>query len=61
MLFADYTFEVLNDGTIIMDKELKPSSVKVKTGDQYVAHVTFDERIIFQKVQQDGRDSGINQ
>lgn len=60
MLFVDYNFEVLPNGTIIMDKELKPSSVKVKTGDQFVAHVTFDERIIFQKVE-DGRDSGTNQ
>jgi hypothetical protein len=57
MLFADYLFELLDDGTILMDEELSPESIKVKNGDKFVAHVTRDGRIMFKKVQ-DGRSSG---
>lgn len=62
MLFVDYTFDVLENGTIIMDKELDAKKLHLKNGDKYVASVTFDGRIIFQKLEEDdGRNSGANQ
>ena len=50
MLFVDYVFDVLENGTIIMDKELTADKLHMKDGDKYVANVTFDGRIILQKV-----------
>ena len=62
MLFVDYVFDVLENGTIIMDRELDASKLHMKNGDRYVANVTFDGRIILQKVREDdGRDSRVNQ
>ena len=62
MLFVDYVFDVLENGTIIMDRELTAKQLFLKNGDKYVANVTFDGRVIFQKVrEEDGRDSGTNQ
>ena len=61
MLFVDYVFDVLENGTIIMDKELDASKLHMKNGDRYVANVTFDGRIILQKVREDdGRTSRVN-
>lgn len=60
MLFLDYTFDVLDNGTIIMDKELDARKLHLKNGDRYVVNVTFDGRVIFQKVR-DERDSGTDQ
>jgi hypothetical protein len=51
MLFLDYVFDVLENGTIMMDKELTADKLHLKDGDHYVANVTFDGRIIFQKIQ----------
>jgi len=51
MLFVDYVFDVLENGTIIMDKELTAQKLNLKNGDQYVANVTFDGRVVFQKIQ----------
>ena len=50
MLFVDYNFDVIENGTIIMDKELTADKLNLKDGDRYVANVTFDGRIVFQKV-----------
>jgi hypothetical protein len=50
MLFVDYVFDVLENGTIIMDKELSAAKLNLKDGDKYVANVTFDGRVVFQKV-----------
>ena len=63
MLFVDYTFDLLENGTIIMDKELTANKLNLKNGDKYVANVTFDGRIVFQKLreQENGRPSGTNQ
>lgn len=61
MLFVDYVFDVLENGTIIMDKELDAKKLNLKNGDKYIANVTFDGRIVFQKVkEEDGRDSRTN-
>ena len=62
MLFVDYTFDVLENGTIIMDKELDAKKLYLKNGDKYVANVTFDGRVVFQKLrEEDGRNSGTDQ
>ncbi len=61
MLFVDYVFDVLENGTIIMDKELDAKKLHLQNGDRYVANVTFDGRVVFQKVKEDGRPSGTNQ
>jgi hypothetical protein len=63
MLFVDYVFDVLENGTIIMDKELDAKKLHMKNGDKYVANVTFDGRIVLQKIreQENGRVSGTNQ
>lgn len=52
MLFVDYVFDVLENGTIVMDKELTAKSLNVQNGDKYVVNVTFDGRVVFQKVVQ---------
>ena len=51
MLFVDYVFDLLENGTIIMDKELKAEKLGIKNGDKYIVNVTWDGRIVFQKVQ----------
>ena len=55
MLFVDYVFDVLENGTIIMDKELSATKLNLKNGDRYIVNVTFDGRIVFQKVQENAR------
>jgi formylmethanofuran dehydrogenase subunit D len=42
---------VLENGTIIMDSELDAKKLNMKNGDKYVANVTYDGRIVLQKVQ----------
>ncbi len=51
-MFVDYYFDVLDNGTIIMDRELTAKQLNVQHGDKYVVNVTFDGRIVFQKVQE---------
>ena len=56
VMFVDYVFDVLDNGTIIMDKELKASQLNINDGDEYVVNVTMDGRIVFQKLREkDGR------
>ena len=45
MLFVDYVFDVLDNGTIIMDKDLTAKKLNLKDGDNYVVNVTFDGKI----------------
>ena len=49
MLFVDYVFDLMPDGSILMDKELSAKSLQVETGDRFEVHVSFDGRIIFRK------------
>lgn len=49
MLFVDYVFDLLPDGSIMMDKELSAKSLQVKTGDKFEVFVSFDGRIVFRK------------
>lgn len=48
MLFVDYTFHRAYDGSIILDDELKPSTLGVAEGDQFVVRIV-DDRIILEK------------
>ena len=57
MLFVDYVFDVLENGTIIMDKELDAKKLHMKNGDKYIANVTFDGRIVLQKLKEDDERS----
>lgn len=56
MLFVDYTFSLLPDGSIMMDEELKPSSLQVETGDRFVVFVVND-KIYFRKMPEHGSSS----
>jgi len=58
MLFVDYVFDLLENGTIMMDKELTADKLNLKDGDRYVANVTFDGRIVFQKIQKSESENG---
>jgi hypothetical protein len=60
MLFADYFFELLPDGSILMDKELAANSLQVQNGDMFKVHITFDGRIILQKVVKDDTETKTN-
>ena len=57
MLFVDYDFDLMPDGSILMDKELSAKSLQVKTGDRFEIYVSFDGRIIFRKVPDVNRKS----
>lgn len=59
-MFVDYVFDVLDNGTIMMDKELTAKQLNLKNGDMFKANVTFDGRIVFQKVKENERNSGSN-
>ena len=49
MQFWDYTFDLLPNGDIAFDKELKPEQLEVKTGDKFVV-VLVDGVIVLKKV-----------
>lgn len=57
MLFVDYVFDLMPDGSILMDKELSAKSLQVKTGDRFEVHVSFDGRIIFRKIPDANRET----
>lgn len=48
MLFVDYIFDLLSDGSIALDKDLKPSDINVEEGDEFIV-VLHDGRIILAK------------
>ena len=48
MIFADYTFDVIQNGTIIFDEEIKPSDLYLSEGDEYVVEIRND-RVVFKK------------
>jgi len=60
MLFVDYVFDLLPDGSIMMDKELSSKSLQVKTGDKFEVFVSFDGRIVFRKVKDDNTETKTN-
>lgn len=60
MLFADYYFETLPDGSILMDKELAAKSLQVANGDQFIVHVSFDGRIILRKIAKNDAETKTN-
>lgn len=49
MLFVDYNFHLLPDGSIQMDSELKASSLQVKEGDKFAVTISDNGTIYFRK------------
>jgi len=49
MLFLDYSFFLLVDGSIAYDDELKPEQLQIVDGDKFVASVK-DGKIMLKKV-----------
>ena len=50
MTFLDYVFSLMSDGSIVMDPELKPDSIKVKNGDKFEIVITPEGTIVFKKI-----------
>jgi len=55
MLFVDYTFHTAFDGSIIMDEELKASSLGVQDGDTFVVRIVDGHIVLEKQKTQDGR------
>ena len=49
MLFLDYSFFLLVDGSLALDAELKPEQLEIVDGDVFVASVK-DGKIVLKKV-----------
>jgi len=49
MLFVDYFFTLLPDGSIMMDEELTPEQIKIKEGDSFNV-VIKDNRVTLRKI-----------
>jgi hypothetical protein len=60
MLFVDYVFDLMPDGSILMDKELSAKSLQVKNGDRFDVYISFDGRIIFRKILDVNREPKTN-
>ena len=48
-MFVDYVFNLLPDGSIMMDNELKPTLLNVKDGDRFVVKINDKGNVFFQK------------
>ena len=49
MLFLDYSFFLLVDGSIALDDELQPEQLQIVDGDRFIASV-IDGKIVLKKV-----------
>jgi hypothetical protein len=49
MLFVDYNFHLLPDGSIQWDPELTPSKLEVKEGDEFVVSINDNNLVYFRK------------
>lgn len=49
MLFLDYSFFLLVDGSIAYDDELKPEQLQIVDGDKFIA-IVKDGKILLKKV-----------
>ena len=59
MLFVDYTFTLLPDGSILLDPELCPKSLKVETGDKFEVVLGPDNGVFFKKLNPLDKPEGI--
>lgn len=50
MLFIDYTFELLPDGSIIMDPEIDLHRLEMEEGDRFIVCKTHNGRVMLRKV-----------
>ena len=54
MKFIDYYFDLLPDGSIMMDSELYPNSLQVKQGDKFITKIIDNKIFLFkEKKEQD--------
>jgi hypothetical protein len=49
MLFLDYSFFLLVDGSLALDDEIKPEQLQIVDGDKFIASVK-DGKILLKKV-----------
>ena len=49
MKFIDYTFDLMSNGDIVFDTELKPEQLKVENGDKFEI-VLVDGAIVLRKL-----------
>ena len=49
MKFLDYTFDLMSNGDIVFDAELKPEQLKVENGDKFEV-VLVDGAIVLKKL-----------
>ena len=50
MKFLDYTFDLMSNGDIVLDAELKPEQLKVENGDKFEV-VLVEGVIVLKKIQ----------
>lgn len=56
MLFVDYIFNLLPDGSIMMDEKLSAKTLNVKNGEKFAVLVNSNGTIIFKKMPEDERE-----
>lgn len=49
MKFVDYYFDLLPDGSIMMDRELSPNSLEVKQGDKFITKIIDNQIFLFKE------------
>ncbi|ATV46399.1 hypothetical protein [Lake Baikal phage Baikal-20-5m-C28] len=49
MKFVDYYFDLLPDGSIMMDRELSPNSLQVKQGDKFITKIIDNQVFLFKE------------
>lgn len=49
MKFVDYYFDLLPDGSIMMDRELSPNSLQVKQGDKFITKIIDNQIFLFKE------------
>jgi len=59
-MFVDYVFNLLPDGSIMMDNELKPTLLNVKDGDRFVVRINDKGNVFFQKQEDELKDTKPN-
>jgi hypothetical protein len=50
MLFVDYTFRLLPDGSLLFDSEISAQALSINPGDRFQATITAEGEIMFKKL-----------
>lgn len=51
MLFVDYVFTLLPDGSIMLDQELTKDKIHAQEGDRFILHELDNGQILLKKLQ----------